>query len=220
MDWLALGGFLFGTVILSYALKSKTIALQPSQRGLLIGTGLALIAGACWITLPGLDSGLGSKDILSFLFIFLSILLYGSMVTSVYLRKTAGPLLFDVPRPRSRKVSGYITSALFVLLIALTFLTTSISRDVVIEVFFYFAVVLYFALPFFGKVELRAEGIIETYTLYRWINISSYQWVGQNESNLLIILKAPWRKTTIITLPPNQKESMDGILKVQIGRSL
>lgn len=136
MDWLALGGFLFGIVILSYALRSKTIALQPAQRGLLIGTRLALIASACWITLPGLDYGLGSKDILSFLFIFLSILLYGSMVISVYLRKTAGPLLFDVPRPRSRKVSGYITAALFALLIALTFLTTNISRDVVIEVFF------------------------------------------------------------------------------------
>jgi hypothetical protein len=142
------------------------------------------------------------------------------MVASVYLRKTAGSLLVDVPRLRSRKVSGYITAALFVLLIALTFLTTSISRDTVIEVFFYFGVVLYFALPFFGKVELREEGIIETYTLYRWTNISSYQWVGQNESNLLINLKAPWRKTTIITLPPNQKESMDGILKDQIGRLL
>jgi hypothetical protein len=117
-------------------------------------------------------------------------------------------------------VSGYITAALFVLLIALTFLTTSFSRDVGIEVFFYFGVVLYFALPFFGKVELRGEGIIETYTLYRWTNISSYQWVGQNEGNLLINLKAPWRKATIITLPPNQKDSMDAILKEQIGRSL
>jgi len=220
MDWLALGGFLFGIVILSYAFRSKTIALQPSQRGLLIGTGLALIASACWITLPGLDSGLGSSDILSFLFIFLSILLYGSMVTSVYLRKTSGKLLFDAPRLRSRKVSGYITAALFVLLIALTLFTRNISRDVIIEVIFYFGVVLYFALPVFGKVELRGEGIIETYTLYRWTNISSYQWVGQNECNLLLNLKAPWRKTTIITLPPNQKESMDGILKEQIGRSL
>lgn len=220
MDWLALGGFLFGIVVIWYALSSKTIALQPSQRGLLIGTGLALIASACWITLPGLDSGLGSKDILSFLFIFLSILLYGSMVAFVYLRKTAGPLLFDVPRPRIRMVSGYITAALFVMLIVLTVLTSSFSRDVIIEVFFYFAAVLYFALPFFGKVELRAEGIVETYTLYRWKNISSYQWVGHDESNLLIILKAPWRKTAVITLPPGQKGSMDGILKEQIGRSL
>ena len=219
MDWLALGGFLFGIVILSYALRSKTLALQPSQRGLLVGTGLALIASACWITLPGLDSGLGSKDIIPFLFIFLSILLYGSIIMSLYLRKNAGRLLFDVPRPRSRKISGYITSALFVLLIGLTFLTAGISREVVIEVIFYSGVVLYFALPFFGKVELRAEGILETYTLYRWKNISSYQWVGEHESNLLINVKAPWRKTTIITLPPDQKESVDGVLKEQIGRS-
>ncbi len=219
MEWLALGGFLFGIVILTYGFRSKTIAFQPSQRGLFIGTGLALIASACWIMLPGLESDLGSKKLVSFLFIFLSILLYGSMIISVYLRKTAGPLLFDVSRPLGRIVSGYITAALFVLLIAFTLLTSSISRDVLIEVFFYFGVVLYFALPFFGKVELRKEGIIETYAFHRWTNISSYQWVGQNETNLLIILKSPWRKTTVITLPPNQKESMDGILKEQIGRS-
>ena len=218
MDWLAIGGFLVGIVILTYALRSKTIALQPSQRGLLVGTGLALIAIACWITLPGLDSGLGSKNILSVLFAFLSILLYGSILTSFYLRKTAGKILFSVPRPRSRIVSGYITSVLFVLVIALTLVTSSLSRDVFIEVFFYFGVVLYFALPFFGKVEFRETGIIETYTLYRWTNISSYQWVGETENNLLLALKAPWRKTTIITLPSGQKDSIDEILKERIGR--
>ena len=220
MDWLAIVGFLFGIVILAYALRSKTIELQPLQRGLLVGTGLALIASACWMTLPGLDSGLGTKDIVSFLFIFLSILLYGSMLSSLYFKRTAGPMMFDVPRPRSRKVSGYITAALFAVLIALTILTTSFSRDLIVEVIFYLGVVLYFALPYFGKVELRGEGIIETYTLYRWTNIASYKWVGEDEKNLSIILTAPWRKTTIIILPPDQKESMDAILKQHVQHSL
>ena len=216
MDWLVFAGFLFGGAILAYAFKSKSLLLRPSQRGLFIGTGLALLAITGWVVLQIPGPEFWSSDIPSFLFVFLSVLLYGSMVGFVYIRRVAGPLLFDVRRPLHRKVSGFVTAGMFALLIAFTLLQADHSRDRVVELVFYFAVVVYFASPFFGKVELRQFGIVDTYSLIRWSTISSFRWVGLNESDLMMVIKAPWRKTTTIVLPPDQKEYIDAVLRKQI----
>ena len=85
---------------------------------------------------------------------------------------------------------------------------------------FYVSVVVYFASPLFGKVELRQNGILETYSLLRWKDISSYRWVGQDESNLIDrCIKGSWRKTATIILPPDQKESIEAVLKQQLSLS-
>jgi hypothetical protein len=200
--------------------RSKLLALQPPLRGLFVGTGLALIAIAGWFIAQQFGLAFGSKNITSILFVFLSIVLYGSMIGFLLLRKFAGPLLFNVRKPLSRKVSGFITAGMFALLIVFTLLRVETSTDKVVEVVFYVAVVLYFASPFFGKVELRQHGIVETYTLFRWKSISSYRWVGPQESNLMIVIKMPWRRSATIVLPPDQKESIDAVLSQQIDHSV
>jgi hypothetical protein len=216
MDWLVFAGFLFGAAVLAYASGSKMLALQPPLRGLFVGTGLALVVIAGWLMAQQFGLTFGSKNIASMLFVFLSIVLYGSMIGFLLLRKVAGLLLFNVRRPLSRKVSGFITAGMFALLIVFTLLRAETSTDKVVEVVFYVAVVLYFASPFFGKVELRQHGIVETYALYRWKSISSYRWVGPQESNLMIDIRTPWRKTATVVLPPDQKESIDAVLRRQI----
>jgi hypothetical protein len=220
MDWLVFGGFLFGAVILAYASRSKLLALQPPLRGLFVGTGLALIAIAGWLMAQQFGLAFGSKNTTSILFVFLSILLFGSMTGFLVLRKLAGPLLFDLRRPLSRKVSGFITAGMFALLIVFTLLRVETSTDKVVEVVFYVGVVLFFASPFFSKVDLRQHGIVELYSLFRWKSISSYRWVGSKESNLTIVIKTPWRKTATIVLPPDQKESVDAVLRQQIDHSV
>jgi hypothetical protein len=47
--------------------------------------------------------------------------------------------------------------------------------------------------------------------------MSSYRWVGQDESNLAIVIKGSWRKTATIILPPDQKEPIEAVLKQQLS---
>ena len=108
---------------------------------------------------------------------------------------------------------------MFLILIVFTIVRTSFSHETIAEIVFYISVVVYFASPVFAKVELRQNGILETYSLLRWKDISSYRWVGQDESNLMIVIKGSWRKTATIILPPDQKDSIEAVLKLQLSLS-
>ena len=141
----------------------------------------------------------------------------GLMVGYPFVKKRAGALLYGVPRAQSRKISGFATAGMFLILIIFTIVQSGFSRETIAELIFYASVVVYFASPLFGKVELRENGILETYSLLRWKDISSYRWVGQDESNLMIIIKGSWRKTATIILPPDQKESIEAVLKQQLS---
>lgn len=216
MDWLAISCVLFGIAMLAYAYRSKTIDQHPSQRGLFIGTGLALLGSAGWFMLQRATPKFHADNYLTTLLIIISIPLYGLMIAFPFARKSAGSLLYDVPRPRSRRLSGIATAGLFLILGLGTVIQTGFTGETFVEMVFYVSVVLYFALPLFGKIELRQKGILESYTLLRWKNITSYRWIGETESNLSLTITNSWRKSATISLPPDQKEAIEAILRQHV----
>jgi hypothetical protein len=219
MPWLTYVSIILGVLSLTYAFRGKTITQYPSQRGMFVGTGLALLACAGWILVHPAPTAFNSDNLLTILSIFLTALLVGLMVGYPFVKKRAGELLYGVPRVQSRKISGLATSGMFLILIVFTIVRTSFSHETIAEIVFYVSVVVYFASPLFAKVELRQNGILETYSLLRWKDMSSYRWVGQDESNLMIVIKGSWRKTATIILPPDQKDSIEAVLKLQLSLS-
>jgi hypothetical protein len=208
-----------GIATLAYAYRSKTITQHPSQRGLFIGTGLALLGTAFWFTLQRTTPKFSADNLLTTAMIIFSIPLYALIIASPFARKSGGSLLYEVRRPRSRKFSGFATAALFLILGLMTVIQTGFTRETIAEMVFYVSVVLYFGLPMFGKVELRQEGILESYTLLHWKDITSYRWIGEGESNLSLTIKSVWRKSATIALPPDQKEAVQAILGQRVGVS-
>jgi hypothetical protein len=182
-----------------------------------VGTGLALLANAGWILVHPTAPALNSANLLTILPILLAALMVGLMAGYPFIKKRAGALLYEVPRVQSRKVSGFATAGMFLILIIFTIVRSDFSHETIAELVFYVTVALYFASPLFGKVELRQNGILETYSLLRWKDMSSYRWVGQDESNLAIVIKGSWRKTATIILPPDQKEPIEAVLKQQLS---
>ncbi len=219
MSWLIFAAIIFGVLSLTYAFRGTTIAQYPSQRGMFLGTGLALLVSAGWIMLYPTAAVLSSDNALMILSSFLSALMCGLMIGYPYVRKKAGSLLYGVPRVQSRKISGFATAGLFLILIIFTIVQADFSRGKIAELVFYLSVVFYFASPLFGKVELRHNGILETYSLIRWKDISSYRWVGQDESSLMMNVKPSWRKNITIIFLPDQKESVEAVLKQQLSIS-
>lgn len=216
MSWLPYASVIFGILSLTYAFRGKTITQYPSQRGMFAGIGLALLANAAWILVHPSVSILNSASLLTILPIFLTALLVGLMAGYPFIKKRAGTLLYQVPRVQSRKFSGFGTAGMFLILMIFTIIRSGFSRDTIAELVFYASVVFYFASPFFGKVELRQNGILETYTLLRWKDMLSYRWVGQDESNLTIVIKGSLRKSATIILP-DQKESIESVLRQQLS---
>ncbi|MGA9407603.1 MAG: hypothetical protein WBW71_10765 [Bacteroidota bacterium] len=219
MSWLTFAAMLLGVMSLGYAFRGKTITQYPSQRGMFVGTGIALLATASWILVHPTSSALSSENLLTILSVVLSALIYGLMISYPFVKKKAGTLLYEVHRVQSRKLSGFATAGLFLVLIIFTIIRADFSREKIAEIVFYFSVICYFASPLFGKVELRVNGILETYSLLRWKDITSYRWVGQDESNLVLDVKRLWRKSAMISLPPDQKESIEAVLKEQLNLS-
>ena len=217
MSWIPYASIIFGVLSLTYAFRGKTIAQYPSQRGMFVGTGLALLASAGWILVQPTAPALNSANLLTILPILLAALMVGLMAGYPFIKKRAGALLYEVPRVQSRKVSGFATAGMFLILIIFTIVRSDFSHETIAELVFYVTVALYFASPLFGKVELRQNGILETYSLLRWKDMSSYRWVGQDESNLAIVIKGSWRKTATIILPPDQKEPIEAVLKQQLS---
>jgi hypothetical protein len=217
MSWIPYASIIFGVLSLTYAFRGKTIAQYPSQRGMFVGTGLALLASAGWILVQPTAPALNSSNLLTILPILLAALMVGLMAGYPFIKKRAGALLYKVPRVQSRKVSGFATAGMFLILIIFTIVRSDFSHETIAELVFYVTVALYFASPLFGKVELRQNGILETYSLLRWKDMSSYRWVGQDESNLAIVIKGSWRKTATIILPPDQKEPIEAVLKQQLS---
>ncbi len=217
MSWLTYVSIVFGVMSLTYAFRGKTITQYPSQRGMFVGTGLALLASAGWILVHPTVPVLNSSSLLTILPIFLTALMAGLMIGYPFVKKRAGTLLYEVPRVQSRKISGYATAGMFLILIIFTIVQSHFSRETIAELVFYVSVVVYFASPLFGKVQLRQNGILETYSLLRWKDISSYRWVGQDESNLSISIKGSWRKNATIILPPDHKEPIEAVLKQQLS---
>lgn len=219
MNWLAFIAVLFGIASLAYAFRSRTVEQHPAQRGLFVGTGLALLASGAWVMLQPVTPKLTYDNLLLALLVLLSVLMLGLLLGYPFTKKAAGPLLYGIPRPMSRKVSGTATALLFLILVGFRMAQddSSIVKDA--ELIFYILVVAYFASPLFGKVELRQEGILETSTLYRWKTILAYRWTGQDQNFLILSIKSFWRKTAAIDLPLDHKSAVDAILKQQIHQS-
>lgn len=200
---------IFGVLSLTYAFRGKTIAQYPSQRGMFVGTGLALLASAAWILVHPTSPALNSDSLLTIVSILLSALMIGLMAGYPFIRKRAGIVLYEVPRVQIRKISGFATAGMFFILIIFTLVRSDFSHETLAELVFYISVVSYFASPLFGKVELRENGILETYTLVRWKEISSYRWVGHDESNLTLMIRGSWRKSATIILPRTRKNRLN-----------
>lgn len=217
MNLLAIAGVLLGVASLVYAFRSKTVDQHPSQRGLFVGTGLALLAvGAVILFEPNLPA-LSYDSLLVIPFIVLSILMVSLLAAYPFAKKAAGPLIYAVPRPMSRKISGMATSLLFFILFAFRLFQGASSAEKTSELIFYLTVIAYFASPLFGKVGLCQNGILEASTLYRWKSIISYGWTGQDENFLSLSVKSIWRKGATIDVPPDHKNAVDEILKQQIN---
>ena len=216
MNLFAIAGVLLGVVSLVYAFRSKTVDQHPSQRGLFVGTGLALIAvGAVILFEPNLPAP-SYDSLLVIPFIVLSVLMVSLLAGYPFAKKAAGTLIYNIPRPMSRKISGMATSLLFFILFAFRLFQEASSVEKTSELVFYLSVIAYFASPLFGKVALCENGILETSTLYRWKSIISYRWTGQDENFLCLGVKSFWRKEATIDLPPDHKNAVDEILKQQI----
>ncbi|MGA7159522.1 MAG: DUF5673 domain-containing protein [Bacteroidota bacterium] len=219
MSWLTYASFIFGVLALVYAFRGKTITQYPSQRGMFVGTGLALLGTSIWVLIHPKAAALSTDNALTILSIVLSAIIYGLLLSYPFVRRSAGTLLYGIRRVQSRRISGFVTAGLFLVLIIFTIVRSDFSRETITELVFYFSVICYFASPLFGRVELRENGILEAYSLLRWKNISSYRWIGQDESNLMVDVRRSWRKTATIILPPDQKESIEAILKKQLSLS-
>ncbi len=217
MSWLPYLSIIFGVLSLTYAFRGRTVSQFPSQRGMFLGTGLALLATGGWILIHPASPAINSGNLLTGLSIFLTALIAGLMVSYPFMKKRAGELLFAVPRLQSRKISGYATAGMFLVLIIFTVIRTEFTRETIAEIVFYASVVFYFASPLFGRVELRQSGIVESYSLLRWKYISSYRWVGRDGSDLMMTVNGMMRKRVTMFLPPDQKESIDAVLKKQLN---
>ncbi|GEM_PF-3494768 len=217
MSWLPYASLILGVFSLRYAFSGKTIVQYPSQRGMFVGTGIALLANGGWFLFHPTSTALNASALLTIVSIFLTALMAGLMASYPFIKKRAGDIVYDVPRAQSRKISGFATAGMFFILSIFTILRDDFSRETIAEIVFYASVICYFASPLFGKVELRQNGILETYSLLRWKDISSYRWIGQDESNLMLNIKGSWRKNTTIMLPPDQKEPIDSVLKKQLS---
>jgi len=213
MDWLTVLGMGAGVAMLMYASRSKTIAKHPSQRGMFVGTGLALLGCAAWIAFQRTAPQFDADKLFTAALIILSVPLYVVMIGAPFARKKGGAVLHDVRRPRSRRYSGYATAALFCFLAVVTVIQTGLNGNTIAQMAFYISVVLYFASPLFGKVELRQEGIVDSYSLLRWKDIVSHQWMGEDECDLILTTKSLWRKNATIVFAPDDKETVELILK-------
>ena len=213
MDWMIIVGMFAGVAMLSYATRSATIAKHPSQRGMFIGTGLALLGSAGWFTFQRTAPTFDADKLFTAALLLLSIPLYVMMIAAPYTRRRAGSVLYDARRPRTRKYSGYATAGLFAFLGLVTVLQTGFTADTILQLAFYASVVLYFASPLFGKVELRREGIVESYSLLRWKDIVSHEWIGEDKCTLVLTAKSFWRKTVTLVFPPDETETIESILK-------
>lgn len=216
MDWLVIGGFLVGAAILLYAFLNREGAPQPSQRGLFVGTGLALIATGVWRLWQQFGPQLETRDLLSAFFLLVAVMLCGSMVRFFFLRKSAGNLVKEIRQPMSKRVSGLVTAGIFALLATFTLYWGEYAQDRIAELVFYVAVMLYFSSPFFGKVEIRQNGLIESYMLIRWKSILSYTWAGRDESTLIINIRSRWQRKGVLLINPGQKPFVDALLNEHI----
>ena len=128
------------------------------------GIGLALLANAGWILVHPSVSILNSASLLTILSIFLTALLVGLMAGYPFIKKRAGTLLYKFPVFKAGNFQDLATAGMFLILMIFTIIRSGFSRDTIAELVFYVSVVFYFASPFFGKVELRQNGILETYS--------------------------------------------------------
>ena len=218
MTWLTYFSLIAGIWSLGYAFRGKTMTQYPSQRGMFIGTGIALLATGGGILMHPSSSPLDSDTLFTVASTLLAAVLFGLIASYPFVKKKAGALLHDgIPRAQSKRISGMTTAGMFAILAALTIIQRHFTREACAELIFFVAVILYFASPIFGKVELRQHGILDTYTLFRWNDISSYRWAGERENNLILNFKTSWRRTATISLPPDQRESIESIFKQQIS---
>ena len=213
MDWLTVLSLFAGAAMLAYVSRSKAMSRRPSQRGMIIGMGLALLGSAAWLTFEKTAPKFDADKLFTAGLIILSIPLFGLMIAAPFARKKAGAILFEAQIPQSRRYSAYATAALFSFLALATVIQTGLTGSTVSQMAFYLAVILYFASPLFGKVELRQEGIIASYSLLRWKDIVSHQWSGEDECSLTLTTKSAWRKTATLVFPPDEKDAIEAIIK-------
>jgi hypothetical protein len=218
MSWLTYFALIAGIWTIVYAFRGKTIAQYPSQRGMFIGTGIALLATGGWTLVHPTSTAWNSETLFIVGSILLAALMFGLISSYPFVKKKAGPLLLDaIPRAQSRRISGLTTAGVFAVLAIFAIVRGQFTREATAELIFYISVIIYFASPVFGKVELRQYGILDAYTLIRWSDISSYRWAGEHENNLIVSLKTPWRRNATIILPPGHKESLEPFFKRQLS---
>ena len=103
MPWLTYVSIILGVLSLIYAFRGKTITQYPSQRGMFVGTGLALLACAGWILVHPAPTAFNSDNLLTILSIFLTALMVGLMVGYPFVKKRAGELLYGYPAFKAGK---------------------------------------------------------------------------------------------------------------------
>ena len=212
-DWLAIAGIVFGIAALWYAARNESVAQNPSQRGMFVGIGLALLGSTAWFSFQRTMPKFNPDTLFAVGAIVLSVPLYVLILGFPFVRRGAGELLRGFPRFRVRAVSGLATSALFLLLLSFRLLQEGFTKGTIPELLFYLAVILYFGLPVFGKVEVHKEGILESYELYRWPNIASYKWTGLAENDLALTLKRGRKKNATISFRPDETGVVEGYLR-------
>ncbi len=212
MDWLTILSLFAGAAMLAFASRSKRIAQHPSQRGIIVGMGLALLGSAAWLTFQKTAPQFDADKLFTAGLIVLSIPLYAVMIAAPFVRKRAGAVLYEAQLPQTRRYSGYVTALLFAFLALATIIQTGLTGSTIAQMAFYFSVIIYFSSPLYGKVELRQEGIIESYSLLRWGKIVSRQWIGEDECNLILSTNNAWRKTATLVFPPDEKNAIEAIL--------
>ena len=213
MDWLAVAGIGFGISALWYAARSEGVSQHPSQRGMFVGIGIALLGSTAWFTFQRTVPHFNADTLFSAGAVVVSLPLFGLILAFPFVRRRSGELLCSFPRPRSRKYSGLATASLFLVLLAFRMVQEGLKREILPELAFYAAVILYFASPVFGRIEVRRDGILESYELYRWQNIASYRWMGQGENELALVLKRGWRKNATISFRPDEREKVEEYLE-------
>jgi len=212
MDWLAVAGIVFGILALWYAARSESVSLHPSQKGMFVGIGFALLGSSAWFTFQKTVPTFNAESLFSVGILILSLPLLGFVLTFPVVRRRSGDLLQSFPRSRVRKYSGLVTASLFLVLLAFRTAQEGVRREMLPEIIFYAAVTLYFASPVFGRIEVRRVGILESYVLFRWQNIASYRWIGQSENDLTLGLKRGWRKIATISFRPEEREIVEQYL--------
>ncbi|HTR81963.1 MAG TPA: DUF5673 domain-containing protein [Bacteroidota bacterium] len=219
MEWLAIFAAFLGIAFLFYTSRSKTVSRHPSQRGLFIGTGLALLGVSGWVLIQNANPQFASDDLFDAAAIVLAVPLYWLVISYPFKREKAGNILHAVPKARMRLISGFATAALFIVLMVFTVQGKDSARNKAAEIFFYTGVVVYFASPFFGKIELRENGIIESYTLIPWNAVLSFHWTDDQTGTLVLAIKHPLRKSAMLVVPAAQKGTVDKIFKDRVPPS-